>query len=66
MAHYDRRAQIERGRKAGLQTREIYSALTHRSVSAQELAQEIVDANGYSAAVNADGRVYYRPNGATH
>ncbi|MCS7016475.1 MAG: hypothetical protein RMJ19_00785 [Gemmatales bacterium] len=65
MPYHDRRAQIERGRKAGLQTQELYSALSNRAISSQELAQETVDANGYSAAVNADGRVYYRPNGST-
>lgn len=61
MPYNDRRAQIERGRKAGLQTHELYQALTGRPVSSQELTQELVDENGYSAAVNSEGRIYFRP-----
>jgi hypothetical protein len=62
MPYNDRRAQIERGRKAGLQTRELYSALSSRPVSPQELTQEIVDENGYSVSLNSEGRICFRPD----
>jgi len=61
----DRRAQIERGRKAGLQTGDLYRALENRPVSAQELVQTIVDENGYSVAIRSDGRIRYQPGTET-
>ena len=66
MPYNDRRAQIERGRKAGLQTSELYQALSSRPVSPQELTQEIVDENGYSVSLSSDGRVRYQPGSAQH
>jgi len=61
MPYSDHRAMVERGRKAGLQTADLYRTLENRPVPAHELANSMVDENGYSVAIRADGRISYRP-----
>jgi hypothetical protein len=53
-------ALINRGRKAGLTTRELYSALATRT-GETGLAPGHADTNGYVASVTATGRSVYRP-----
>jgi hypothetical protein len=57
-------AMINRGRKAGLSTRELYQAMATRPVEAGEPASGQADGNGYIASVSPQGRRLYRPAGA--
>jgi hypothetical protein len=56
----DFRTLINRGRKAGLNTRELYSALATRGGEADG-APGRTDTNGYVSTVTASGRRVYRP-----
>ena len=61
-------AMIDRGRKAGLTTREIYSALTTRPVEGSEQVPGQLDGNGIVSSVNPQGHRVSRPaasNGRT-
>jgi hypothetical protein len=57
-------ALISRGRKAGLNTRELYSALATRTGEA-DVAPGRADTNGYVATITASGRRVYHPQGDT-
>jgi hypothetical protein len=52
---------INRGRKAGLTTRELYSALTTRPVEGSDRSLGQADSNGYVSSVNPQGHAEYRP-----
>jgi hypothetical protein len=54
-------ALIRRGRKAGLTTRELYSALNGRPSPRQPGRP---DDNGFVAGINPQGRRVYRPVGS--
>ncbi len=63
MSHSDYRRLLDHGRKAGLNTTELYSALSTRAPEATESAPGHSDSNGYVAGVNATGQRVYRPLG---
>jgi hypothetical protein len=54
---------IDRGRKAGLSTRELYSALAGRPVAGTEQSTQ-ADCNGFVAGINQQGQRIYRPVGS--
>jgi hypothetical protein len=54
-------AMLTRGRKAGLTTRELYSALATRPIEGGEPTAGRADCNGYVSTVNPQGQVEYRP-----
>jgi hypothetical protein len=54
---------LDHGRKAGLNTAELYSAMSTRAPEATESAPGTSDSNGYVAGVNATGQRVYRPLG---
>jgi hypothetical protein len=60
MARTDYRTLIDRGRKAGLATSELYSALaTRRPEVSDPLGQ--ADGNGFVADISRSGRPLYHP-----
>jgi hypothetical protein len=60
MSHSDYRTLINHGRKAGLRTSEMYSAMSARAPEASDLANGQSDGNGYAAGY-ANGRRVYQP-----
>jgi hypothetical protein len=60
----DTRTLINRGRKAGLTTRELYTALGGRPAEGSGYASR-ADTNGYVSSINKHGHSVYRPLGAT-
>ncbi len=58
----DVRTLINRGRKAGLRTNELYSALAGRPAEGRDV-QGQADSNGYILGTNLEGRNVYRPLG---
>jgi hypothetical protein len=61
MSHSDYRTLVDRGRKAGLQTSELYRALTTRPPERQEIDSH-TDTNGFIAAYDDKGHRIYRPS----
>jgi hypothetical protein len=59
--HTNYRALINRGRKAGLTTGEIYSAMGTRSGEGTALTPGMLDGNGFVTAYDQQGRLIYRP-----
>jgi hypothetical protein len=59
----DSRTLMNRGRKAGLTTRELYSALGSRPGEGSDAGGR-ADANGYVSIVNEHGLRVYRPLGS--
>ncbi len=57
------RAMISRGRKAGLNTRELYSALAGQPEEVTDRQPGQADPNGYVAGYNQQGQRVYRPAG---
>ncbi len=63
MSHTDYRTLINRGRKAGLGTSELYRAMAaHRAEGAQESGQ--ADSNGFVPSYNQSGQRVYQPIGS--
>jgi hypothetical protein len=60
MSRTDYRTLIDRGRKAGLGTRELYTALTARRPEASDQAGQ-TDSNGYVPDYGNNGRPLYHP-----
>jgi len=60
MPRTDYRTLVDRGRKAGLGTSELYKALTSRRPEAGDL-QGQADSNGFIAGVGANGERVYQP-----
>ena len=60
----DYRTLISRGRKAGLNTAEIYSALATRSSEGSDPVMGEADSNGFTRNYNQDGKRVYRPIGS--
>jgi hypothetical protein len=56
-------ALINRGRKAGLTTRELYSAMATLPPEGGERSPGQSDCNGYVSTVNSEGHAVYRPAG---
>lgn len=64
MRYTDHRLLVDRGRKAGLGTAELYSALgAHRPAAGSRSAAE-TDGNGFIAAYDGSGRRFPRPAGS--
>jgi hypothetical protein len=61
MSRTDSRTLINRGRKAGLKTSELYSALTTRPPEVPGLVSGQADGNGFVSGVTANGRAVYQP-----
>ncbi len=59
--HSDYRTLISRGRKAGLNTRELYSALSSRSEETSEQMLGQTDCNGFVSGHNAKGQRVFHP-----
>jgi hypothetical protein len=57
------RTLINRGRKAGLTTGELYSALATRPGEGADQVPGALDGNGFVAGYDQQGRVVYRPVG---
>lgn len=55
---------INRGRKAGLTTRELYSAMSGRPPEAGANIHGPADSNGYVASIDTRGQRIYRPVGS--
>ena len=56
---------INRGRKAGLNTRELYSAMAGRPVEGSDDLLGQADCNGYVPSISPQGHRIYRPLGAS-
>ena len=61
MSRSDYRTLLNHGRKAGLSTREMYSALAARAPEAHEDGNRQSDGNGFVADYTRSGRRVYRP-----
>jgi hypothetical protein len=53
---------ITQGRKAGLQTREMYQALSTRRPEAGDRVVGATDGNGYVILYGPNGQITYRPS----
>jgi hypothetical protein len=60
----DYRTLLNRGRKAGLNTAELYSALSTRSTEGGDPVAGEADSNGFIQNFNQDGKRVYRPIGS--
>src|SRR5262249_42898985 len=53
---------VTQGRKAGLQTREMYQALSTRKPQAGDRPAGAADGDGYITLYGPNGQIIYRPN----
>ncbi|HBI46710.1 MAG TPA: hypothetical protein DDY78_28230 [Planctomycetales bacterium] len=63
MSHSSYLTLINRGRKAGLGTRELYAAMSTRPSEGVDEAPGQVDGNGFVSTYNQQGKRVYRPTG---
>jgi hypothetical protein len=63
MYHTDYRTLINRGRKAGLRTSELYNAISARPLELGDLASGQADGNGFVSGINQNGQRVFRPAG---
>jgi hypothetical protein len=63
MGHTDYRTLVNRGRKAGLSTGELYRALASRQPAEADQVMGHADGNGFVAGFNQAGQRVYRPGG---
>jgi hypothetical protein len=61
MARVDPRTLIDRGRKAGLGTSELYAALSARPPEVSDALAVQSDGNGYVSRYGLNGQRVYRP-----
>jgi hypothetical protein len=61
----DIRRLLDRGRKAGLNTRELYSAISGQAGEGNDLSPGQNDGNGYVSSYDGAGRPVYRPVDST-
>ncbi len=61
MSRSDHSRLLDHGRKAGLNTREIYRALATQPPEANDNSNRIADGNGFVSDYTAGGRRVYRP-----
>jgi hypothetical protein len=61
MSRSDYRTLLNRGRKAGLNTRDLYCALSSRAPEAQDASGRAADDNGFVPVYTARGQRVYRP-----
>ena len=63
MSRSDYRTLIDRGRKAGLRTSELYQAMTSRPPEGTEQSFGQADSNGFVSAYDQGGHRVYQPLG---
>lgn len=63
MSLTDNRTLLTRGRKAGLNTAELYSAMVTRPVEGRDQTGQ-ADPNGFVSGYNQQGQRVYRPVGS--
>ncbi len=63
MRHTDYQTLIDRGRRAGLSTTDLYSALTARRPEVGDRLDGHSDSNGFVRAVDRQGQSVFRPTG---
>ena len=56
-------ALMSRGRKAGLNTRELYSAIATQPLEGSDRSMGQSDCNGFVSSVNPRGHAVYHPAG---
>ncbi|HYV37821.1 MAG TPA: hypothetical protein VE988_19200 [Gemmataceae bacterium] len=61
MSRSDYRTLLNHGRKAGLSTRELYSALATRPPEAHDNSNRLADGNGFVSDYTLGGHRVYRP-----
>ncbi|HKI33169.1 MAG TPA: hypothetical protein VKA46_15060 [Gemmataceae bacterium] len=61
MSHSDYRTLIDRGRKAGLRTSELYQAMAARPPETTEQNPGQADGNGFVSGYDQGGHRIYRP-----
>ena len=61
MRHTDYRTLIDRGRKAGLKTVDLYNALAGRRPQAGDRNWRETDSNGFLSAVDSHGQNIFQP-----
>jgi hypothetical protein len=66
MRHLSEHDLINRGRKAGLRTAELYSALSSRRLEVGDRSAGETDSNGFVSDVGMQGRPTYRPANGTN
>lgn len=64
MSRSDYRTLIDRGRKAGLRTSELYQAMAARPPEATEQNAGQADGNGFVSGYDQGGHRVYRPLGS--
>jgi hypothetical protein len=64
MSRTDHRTLIDRGRKAGLSTSELYVALATRRSEEVESFGGSADGNGFVSGYGPNGQLIYRPVGS--
>lgn len=62
MSHTDYHNLINRGRKAGLNTADLYRAMSSRPPDRQSSRQGQTDCNGYTGDISEGGRIEYHPS----
>jgi hypothetical protein len=65
MSRSDYRTLLNHGRKAGLSTREMYSALATRPSEASDRSNRQADGNGFVSDYSKSGQRIYRPISGT-
>jgi hypothetical protein len=65
MKRLDHNTLLNWGRKAGLNTRELYSALAGRRFGVQDLETGETDGNGFVTDISSGGHPIYRPEPKT-
>jgi hypothetical protein len=63
MGHSHYLTLIDRGRRAGLSTRELYAAMSTRHSEGVDEAHGQIDGNGFVPTYNQQGKRTYRPSG---
>ena len=62
MKRLDQRTLLNLGRKAGLNTRELYSAMSGGRFPLQDMMSAGTDGNGFITQINNAGQPIYRPD----
>ena len=61
MSRLDYRSLLDRGRKSGLNTAELYRALTTLAPQASDVANSNADSNGFVPVLDRQGHASYAP-----
>ena len=61
MSHIDYRSLVDRGRKAGLNTADLYRALETRSPETTDISRGGADSNGFLPCYDSNGHLVYKP-----